>query len=286
MSLVRVLRTAAVALTHTFAVDETPTDASVGVAVTVKRLDGTTVSTGAATHPGLGQYAYTVPAQSTLDMLTVDWVADSIGGAVVTARDYVEVVGGYQFGLAEARAQPPALNATTYPTATLAAKRIEVEQECERICRQAFVPRFHRETLSGHGTDRLGAGRMMLRTLRSVQVSGVAWSAPTVATVAVSASGMLTLPAGGVWPAGAGNIVVEYEHGHDYPPEEIRIAGMKRLRSRLDSTSSGVPDRAVSWASGEGGTYRISLPDAEQTGIPDVDAAYARYTRQRRAVFA
>lgn len=286
MSLIRVLRTAAAAMSHTFFVDETPTSASVGVVVTVKRLDGTIVSTGAGVLGTPGVYTYTVPAQSTLDTLTVEWVATSIGGAVVTATDYVEVVGGYLFGLAEARALKPALDLTDYPTSMLATRRVEVEQEAERICRQAFVPRYARETLSGNGTDRLGTSRQMLRTLRSVTVSGVAWTAPVLATVAVSDSGMLRLPLGGVWPEGAGNIVVELEHGLDYPPEEIRTAGMTRLRSRLTPTSSGVPDRAVSWNTQDGGTFRISMPDAESTGVPAVDAVYQRYTRKRRAVFA
>lgn len=286
MSLIRVLKSAAAALTHTFYVDETATDASVGVTVAVTRLDGTAVSSGAATHPGLGQYAYTVPGQANLDTLIVTWTATSIGGAVVTAVDYIEVVGAYLFGIAEARALAPPLSSVTYPTAMLSAVRLEVEQEAERICRQAFVPRYARETLSGNGTDRLGTSHSMLRTLRSVTVSGVAWTAPVLATVAVSDSGMLRLPLGGVWPEGAGNIVVELEHGMDYPPEEIRTAGMTRLRSRLTPTSSGVPDRAVSWNTQDGGTFRISMPGPESTGVPAVDAVYGRYTRQPRAVFA
>lgn len=286
MSLIRVLRTAATVVTHTFYIDETPTSASVGVVVTVKRLDGTTVSTGAGTLGTPGVYTYTVPAQSTLDTLTVDWVATSIGGAVVTARDYVEVAGGYLFGISEARVLPPALNATTYPTATLSTVRIEVEQECERICRQAFVPRYYRQTLSGNGTDRLGVRYPMLRTLRSVTVSGVAWTAPVLATVAVSDSGILRLPLGGVWPEGAGNIIVEYEHGWDYPPEEIHAAAMKRLRSRLTATSSGVPDRVLTWNTQDGGTYSRAPVGAQTTGVPDVDGVYERYTRKQRAVFA
>jgi hypothetical protein len=286
MSLVRVLKSAAVAMTHTFYVDEQATDASTGVTVAVTRLDGTAVASGAATHPGLGQYAYTVPGQSTLDTLVVTWTATSIGGAVVTAADYIEIAGGYLFGLTEARALDPPLNSVTYPTATLAARRIEVEQECERICRQAFVPRFYRETLNGTGTDRLGLKWMMLRRLRAVTVSGVAWTSPDVTAVPPADNGIARRPAGAIWPEGVGNIVVEYEHGWDYPPEEIRTAAMKRLRSRLTPTSSGVPDRAVSWSAQDGGTYRISLPGKQTTGVADVDGVYERYTRLPRAVFA
>lgn len=286
MSLVRVLRTAAVQLTHVFYVDETPTSASVGVTVAVTRLDGTAVSSGSATLGTPGSYTYTVPGQSTLDTLVVTWTATSIGGAVVTAADTVEIVGGYLFGLAEARALKTPLSVVDYTTATLSGVRTEVEQECERICRQAFVPRFYRETLNGTGTDRLGLKRMMLRRLRAVTVSGVAWSAPDVAAVPPSENGIARRPAGSVWPEGVGNIVVEYEHGWDYPPEEIRVAAMTRLRSRLTPTSSGVPERAISWNTQDGGTYRLSMPGKQQTGVPAVDAVYERYTRLPRAVFA
>jgi len=282
---VRVLRTAAVALTHTFYVDETPTDASTGVTVAVTRLDGTGVSSGAATHPGTGQYAYTVPGQANVDMLVVEWTATSIGGAVVTATDYVEVVGGYLFGLAEARASDPTLtNPVTYPTSMLAEKRFEVEEECEEICRQAFVPRFARETLSGTGTDRLGLKHMMLRRLRSVTVSGVAWSSPTVAAVPPSEHGIARLP-GGIWPAGVGNIVVEYEHGWDRPPERISAAAMLHLRYLCNQPRTGLPDRVSSYTN-ESGTIIAAPQDESRPGYPDIDAVYKRYTRHQRAVFA
>jgi hypothetical protein len=288
MSLVRLLKTAQVTLTHEFRVDETLTDAAGAVTAVVKRLDGTTVagSPFTAAHPGLGTYTFALPGQANLDSLTVDWTG-SIGGAAVTVRDYVEVCGGFLFGLAEARAAHSGLSSTaTYPSSMLAAKRIEVEQECEAICRQAFVPRFARETLSGLGTARLGTPRSMLRTVRAVTVDGVAWAAPDVAAVGVSDHGVLTRPAGALWPAGFGNIVVELEHGWDFPPEEIRQAGMLRLRSRLAQTRSGVPDRALSFSAADGGTYRLSTPSRQRTGIPDVDGPYERYTRAQRSVFA
>lgn len=294
MSLIRVVRTAAATLTRTLYVDEAPTDAAGTVTVAVTRLDGTAVSSGNATHGATGVYSYVLPggpagpASATwqLDTLIVSWTG-TVGGAVVTLTDEVEVVGGFMFGLAEARAADPSLaNTTTYPSATLAAKRIQVEQECEEICRQAFVPRFYREALSGRDIDRIGTRWPMLRTLRAVTVSGVAWSAPDVAAVAVSESGMLTRPSGSVWPAGSQNIVVEYEHGWDRPFEDLKEAAMARLRSRLNLTRSGVPDRTSSYTTETGATYRVTLPTADTTGIPEIDAAYGRYTRHRRAVFA
>lgn len=284
MTLIRTLVSSATLVTHTFYVGETATDASVGVNVTVKRLDGTTVTSGAATHPGTGQYSFTVPAQSTVDTLTVDWVATSIGGAVVTARDYVEVVGGFLFGIAEARALPPALDATLYPTALLQARRIGVEVECERICGRAFVPRFSRRSLIGNGTPRLPVPDTYLRSVRAVTVAGTALTQTELDALLVVESGAIRR-VGSVWPVDT-RVVVEYEHGMDFPPDDIRDATMLRLRSRLAPTDSGVPQRAISFTIAEGGVYRLSTPGKFRTGIPDVDGVYEGYSRPIRTVFA
>lgn len=287
MSLVRVLRTASVVLTHVFYVDETPTDATGAVTYSVKRLDGTVVASGTASGPSpTGTYMLTVPAQSQVDTLTVDWMG-LIAGATVTARDIVEVVGGFIFGLAEARAMPPALDNTKWPTAKLAQKRIGTENECELICGQAFVPRFHRvtftldtaDTRSNNSTlvSKLTLPHINVRALRSVTVAGVAQN---LTGLTVSESGVLR---GLTWAAveTGTQIVVEYEHGRDYPPEDLKDACMLRLRSRLSQGDSGVPQRALSFSVADGGVYRLSTPAANRTGIPDVDGVYERYTIDR-----
>jgi hypothetical protein len=283
MSLVRILRTAQVTLSHTFFVDETATDASGPVTYAFKRLDGTSVASGTAAHPGSpGVYTAVLPGQAELDTITLDWTG-TIGGAAVTVRDFVEIVGGFLFGLAEARAMRPPLSATTYPAATLAARRIEVEQECEAICRKAFVPRFARYLLDGSGTDELVLPDMQVRAVRSAKVAVraggtfIALSVDQVAAVAPDASGVLVRDDGDVWPRGRKNVLVEYEHGLDYPPEEVRTAAMLRLRSRLGMGNTGVPDRAISFTVAEGGVYRLSTPGKDRTGVPDVDAAYLRH---------
>jgi hypothetical protein len=274
VTLVRILRTAQVVLSHTFYVDETATDAAGSVTYSIKRLDGTSIASGTATHPGpAGIYQVTVPGQANLDTLTVDW-SGTVGGAAITARDIVEVVGGFLFGLAEARAQPPVLDATRYPTATLAAKRISVEQECEEICGQAFVPRFARVTLVATGADSMALPSIRVRALRAVTVDGVTQS---ISGLSVTPSGVIT---GAYWPYRwpSSSIVVEYEHGWEYPPEDLREAAMLRLRSRISQGDSGVPQRAISFSATDGGVYRLSTPSKQRTGVPDVDGVYERYT--------
>lgn len=286
MPLVRMLATTKVTMSHAFVVAGVgPTDAAGVVTATVKRIDGTDAGSGAATHGAAGSGVYSWPVtRAVLDTLTLDWTGD-VGGSTVTARDVVEVVGGFYFGLDEATAELK-LDANVWTAAKLARKRIQVEQECERICRQAFVPRFAREVLSGTGGPQLRVRWPQLRALRAVLVGGVAWAPADVAAVGLSESGVLTRPGGAIWPAGSGNVVVEYEHGLDMPPEDIVDASKLRLRSLLPRATSGVPDRTTSFTNANGEVYRLSLPTADTTGIPDVDGAYQKWGRKRRSVFA
>jgi len=285
MSLVRMLVTSKVTVSHTFKADEVPTDAAGTVTATVLRLDGTSVASGNATHgaAGSGLYSWDV-TRAVLDSLTLDW-SGSVGGSTVTVRDYVEVCGGFLFDLGEVRSEQ-GISSTTWPAAKLAAKRTQVEQECERICRRAFVPRFEREVLSGNDSPRLGLKRSEIRAIRAVTISGDVWTAPEIATLGFSDSGVLSMPDGAAWPLGLRNIVVEYEHGWDAPPEDIVDAAKLRLQSLLPRAKSGVPSRTTSYTTDTGNTYRLSLPTKDTTGIPDVDGAYQKWARQRRAVVA
>ena len=286
MSLVRVLKSSRVTLTHVFEVDGAATDADAGVTVHVRRLDGSDADgtpTGSATHQSTGTYTWTLSPSAFLDTWTVDW-SGAFGGAAVTVTDYVEIVGGFYFDLARTRSAfqiKPQVS-----TQDLADYRTAVEQECDDITMRSFVPRFARVKLSGNGRTLLDAGRRDLRDVRAVSVDGVAWDQDTVDAVGCLDDGTLARPGALVWPAGWGNIIVEFEYGQDYPPPSLSLACQTRLRSVLNRPGSGVPDRATSFTTPDGGVYRLSTPDRQHTGIPDVDAEYARHTRPRRAVVA
>jgi hypothetical protein len=264
-------------MSHTFYDGGSAVDAAGPVTWTQKRLDGTTVNTGTATHGGTGQYSFPLPASAVLDTHTVDW-SGTFGGAAVTVRDFVEHVGGFLFSLYDARNMPSPLSASLYSDAMLAKYRIGTEQECEDICRVAFVPRFKRRVFSGNGTPNIVTPDLMLRTLRAITVNGTPFTGPELAAVGVTDSGLITLDTGwtaqGVWPRGNRNIIAEYEHGYDMPSQGISEAAVVRLRSRLTKGDTTVPYRAISFSTVEGGTYRLSTPGRYKTGIPDVDAAY------------
>jgi hypothetical protein len=289
VGLVRILTTVQQTVLHTFYVDEQPTDATGSVTTSLKRLDGTVVASGTGTLQGTGSgtYSYAVPASALVDTRTLDWTG-TVAGAAVTARDIIEVVGGFYFTLKEARDAYPSLSdVNKYPSALLAAKRIVVEQECERIRRQAQVPRFGRFIVDGSGTTELIVPDMELRTCRAASIAGnaagpfTALPAPSLAAIAAEPSGVLIRTDGEVWPAGRRNVIVEYEYGLDSPDLSIVDASKARLRYIISAPRSGIPDRALSWTTNEGGTYRITVAGPESTGDPDIDAVYKRGANER-----
>ncbi|GIH76142.1 hypothetical protein [Planobispora longispora] len=300
MNVTRLTRGAAATLSHTFYVGETATDSSVAVSASVVDASGQAVAgplNASHSGAGTGRYTVTLPAQATLAALTVAWSA-TIGGQAVVERDIVEVVGGFLFSLAEARASDPIFaDVAKYPLADLVRLRQEVEEECETITGRAFVPRYRRLVLDGSGGrdlvlpdggDDLVAG-ILLRGVRlpirsasiapRVGQAAVPLTVDQLGALTVTRDGLLRRTDYGIWTEGSGNVVLEYEYGNDYPPADLKAAALLRLRSRATMARSGIPDRAISFTVAEGGTYRLSTPNASRTGIPDVDAAYDRYSR-------
>jgi hypothetical protein len=286
MALTRVARTAKGLLEHVFydLDGETPIAATGDVTVAVVDANGLTVASGTATPGGTGAYTWTLPAQAQLCDLTVSWTA-VLDGTTVVELDQVEVVGGFYFSLAAGRDQDTSLaNANKYTTADLHTTRTEVEQECEEICAQAFVPRYRRVVLDGTGTKEILLPDPNVRTIRAVRMADRAdrtFTALTTAQLAaLSERGdrVLRRLDGNIWTEGYGNIVVEYEHGLNAPPTDLVRAAKLRLRTRLNLERSGVPDRATSFQATAGGNFRLAMPGKYQTGIPEVDAVYKRYS--------
>jgi hypothetical protein len=279
--ILRVLRTAKATLSRTFYLDEVETLPTGSVAVSVTRLDGSVVEGGNASGPDVnGAFSYTFAGRDVLDELVVSWSVTLGGDAVVLDQDTIEVVGGFYFSLAEGRDSDPVLSSTQkYPTSKLAAARMEVETECERITGQAWVPRFRRATVSGTGREALVLPDTMVRAVRSVSADGIAYASPSVAGLAFSDVGMLSRPAGYPWPRGSRNVVVEYEHGNDRPNSDILRAAKLRFKSLVMEGKSSLPDRAERTVTvdANGSSTIYGSPTADKTGIPAVDAGYGRW---------
>lgn len=263
------------------------------VTVTVTRADGTVVVTGAATTAAAGytgRYTYTLSAAvlATLDYLTLVWTDAGDGSTHTT---YVEVVGGYMFTVAEARGSDPSLrDQAKYPTPDIVAARREVEDECEHLTGVAWVPRFARERLSGSGGAALILPHQQIRTVRTVRdysdaTTYTSYTSDDLADLDLADSGVVTRRLRGYWAFGATNLVVEYEHGYDAPPADLKRAALIRLRTRLNEKNRAIPDRAIREVVGDDGrTFRLSIPAAERVGIPEVDAIYERYSRRTPVV--
>ena len=213
-----------------------------------------------------GVWGADVPAQTLLGTLTATW---GVGDSTVTTT--AEVVGARIFSAAELRASDPSLaDATKVTAADITAVTAEVEDEFARICGCSFIPRGVVETLPG-GVRQIVLGWPFVR-LVSVTDHDVAVDAS--ATLA----GVLTRSNGAYWRAGR-HVRAVYEHGWPAVPADVRRAALLRARHRVNSVRSGVPDRATSFASSDGGTFTLTTAGrgGSETGIPDVDAVLRRY---------
>lgn len=236
-----------------------------------------TATSGTGTDPRT--YILTAANNTSLDLLTATWTDAGDGSTHVTT---IEVVGGYYFSLAEARASDPVLaNDTKYPDEALRLARRQVEEEFERICDVAFVPRYRRQTVWPQSSYSVLLDRPMLRRIRAVaQVSSngtaTAWTSTQLGTVVLDGSVLRVRTGLGF----LGESIVDYEHGYDSPPAEVKRAALQRLRYVASQPLTGLPDRATSFSVAEGGTYRLDTAGAYKTGMPDVDAVLGRWSRR------
>jgi hypothetical protein len=202
----------------------------------------------------------------------------------VVETDLVEIVGGFFFTLAEARTSDASLaDATKYPTEALARARLETEVECESICGRAFVPRYGRAVLDGSGTSELLLPDADVRTIRAARIAPtlgqpfVELTDAQLSVLDVTDDRILRRTDEDIWTEGRSNVIVEFEFGLTTPPLPLVEQTLVRLRSLLTKHRTGIPDRASSFTTVDGGTYRLSMPGRFSTGIPEVDAVYQRY---------
>lgn len=256
-----------VTLTHTFLDDESPMNVP-AVSVAVRDALGATVYTGDATSSG-AEWKASLPAQPE-GVYTVDWQA----GNVATDRDYFEVVGDFLFTLPEARGSDMDLADTVrFPTAELKHYREVVEDEFEQITGRSFVPRTARVEVEADGSASLFLGFFDVAALKAV--SGPL-GAVDVSGWTVDRAGFLRAP----YELRDGDrYTVTFSYGFAQAPEDVKRAGLLRLRSLLTAERSGIPDRATSFVAAEGGNFTLATPGrgGYETGIPEVDATLNRY---------
>lgn len=286
----RFLAGAAESIEVTVYQDGVPTDAAVAPAPACVVVDeaGVTVASGPATIAGGGSgrltFALSAAQNAQPNSYTATWTA-TVGGtstAVVTSH---ESVGELLFTLADARAWDGAAmgNATNYPANVVLRGRDYVQDSFERICRVAFGARYEREVLDGHGSAEMELRWQRVTRVRSVaeRVAGSAsWTAYTPAQLAdilVYEDGRLYRETLGTFTHGRRNVAVEYEHGWQPIPEDVRRAALRVVRDTL--VKSSLPDRAL-YQTTEMGQFRLAVAEESKGywfGIPMVDAVLTRY---------
>jgi hypothetical protein len=236
------------------------------VTIGIVRADGTVLVTAGTATSGTGSsprtFNLTTTHTASLDKLQVTWTS-TLKGTLVS---YVEVVGGFLFGLAELIAVKPPNQ--TWTTAQMSDMRTTVEQAIEDEYGTALVPRYRRDTLSGDGTTLLRL-RDPVRTVRAATVTSTILSTADLALL-TNSTGFVT---GYTWTAGTGNITVGYEYGLDEPPARIRMDAIRLARQWL--VSGPIDDRALGAASPDGNfSFGLATPGRNGSifGLPDLDA--------------
>lgn len=256
--------------------DENPAAADSTPAVAVTNAAGTTLAAPTVTAaPTTGRYTAaltdTVHAAQ-LDTLTLTWTA-TVSGSTRSLTQYVDVVGGRLFSIAELRSEPSLSDPAMFPTSLLGQIRDEVEDYVEQWCGVAFNPRFTQETLYGGGGWILRPSWARGRTVRTVTVDGVE---STAASWTFDDAGYLRYTG---WVQQGVPIVVGYTHGWDAPPPRLlRVALGWARREVLARSAKVAPDMLSETI--DGSTIRYALPDpaaGRPTGVLALDPVLQEY---------
>jgi hypothetical protein len=256
------------------------------VTATITRADGSTLSTGNATHDTsggapAGRYTYVLPPQAQVASLTITW-AGTFGGIAQSLTFPVEVVGAHLFTVAEARAfgDRALANSTVYPDDLIIDARERITDWFAVICSVSFTPRFRRVLLDGSGTCTMWLPNTKVSRVFTLTQDGLALDIATANALDLSAD-VYVYPTGrlerrSAWRYDFQNVIAEYEHGHAAPPDDISRAGM--MLARYDLTTNQLADRFLSFQN-DLGVIRQSVPGWKfPTGIPIVDSVLARYS--------
>lgn len=245
------------------------------VTVGITREDGTTLvapgtaTAGASTAPRT--FALTTAHTATLDLLTVTWTSATLG--VMTT--YVEIVGGFLFTVADARAIAPLSNATLYPNANIIAARTVAEAALEDACGVAFVPRYCRELIDGPAG---GGNEVLLDRPRPLSITAASDTSIPVAdptTLVLYRDGRVYNPTR--WAEGRRTVSLKYTHGYRFPPPRVgRACALLAKRFLVDSPIS---DRATVLQSEDGTTQFFVTAGVRDAvfDVPECNAVVAEY---------
>ncbi len=273
-------------LTHVFygADEETATDATGNVTVTVEREDGTSLTGGTigSNNGTTGEYDFALTAAThldELDELKITWTA-TVDSRTITEIDYVNVVGGRYFTLTSLRSEPGLSNMTTFTNQELKDARDIAEDFIEQYCEHAWVPSYSRYVFDGNGGDFVLLPKISSRRIIAATISG---TAQTTSSWSVDDGGRIITDGTRFTqaiPAGQ-NCVIKYEWGEQYAPLDLQRAARKLARHLLLDNESSIPDRArlmqTEWAM----FHLDTASEDKPTGMPEVDSVLMRYRAEQ-----
>lgn len=281
----RILRGTAGMLEVTVCVDGTATDPTVA-SVAVADEAGNSVSVGPASIAGSNSGRVTASLASTSQVANLEatWTL-TVGGISQSFTTNHRIIGDWLFTEADARAFDgnAMASATTYPDALLRAARDRITESFEDVTRVPWGLSYSREIRDGTGNTELWLWGNRVESLRSVsyrlrgQSAWTAFTAAELADVMVEPNGRLTRETLGAFYYGKRNIAIEYEHGWQPIPEEVKRAALWLLKDQL--CGSDLPRNAIS-QSDQLGTFTLSVPGLRGSyyGLPQVDEVVKRYT--------
>jgi hypothetical protein len=281
----RVLRNTAATITVTFYNGSTAVEADGLVTVIAKKADGTTLfSTNATNEAAVGVYSVIIPAQASLNILTLTW-SGTFSGTVITIETVVEIVGGFYFTIGELRGYDSALsNTTRFPNQALIDARANVEAEFEDICSRAFVPRFYRETALVPDSDSnlIWTEKPEVFNITSLTVDGVdqiGWVTSNFIKRDKYSPRALRVTDAARATLYALDVTAEYEYGMTQVPLPIKQKALKRAKQLLLGQSSSIDERATTMLIPDVGTVNLATPGLRgaETGVPDIDVVLNRY---------
>jgi hypothetical protein len=239
------------------------------VTATVTDALGTAYAPVAATVEEDGTALAQLPtaALNEVGLLSVAWT-----GGPYPLETTVEVQGGRYVTLGDLR-RVKALRDPRFSDLALSEALRVAETTVESFCGVAFVPRFQRELVDGHGDCELVVSKLYVRRVLAAWVDGEQVE-DADAWLGLAGGGLLTAQA---IPWGTRNVDVAFVHGHLVPPPDLAAAVVLIVQELLLGSLNGLPERATSLTT-DGVTYSIAQAGRDRpTGIPAVDETLRRY---------
>lgn len=243
------------------------------VTVTITREDGTALVTGASAS-GTGAttrlFSLTTTHTASLDLLRLDWTSSTLG----TITTYVEIVGGYLFGLSDARGLKPLDNTTSYPAASVVAARTLAEMALEDACGVAFVPRYAREVRTGRSCELLPKHPRPLSVVSAIVDGSLVTDA--VIDDENGAAAAVFYRSGG-WGSSRRGVAIKYTHGYQFPPPRVGRACL--LLAKRFLVDSPISDRVTTMTTPDGGTQFMVTAGVRDAvfDVPECNAVVAEY---------